>query len=236
MQKVISFQNPLFASGVFGPLLPAFRNRGTEGPFKVSCTAQRFLICYLAFSFFLVTVAAAQPPVGVKLGLGLTAPAVSLMPNSYSTSSAETNTGLLFGLFTQVSLPSNWILQPALQMAFKGFNERVGSNSTTNSFTYSHTITYLELPLNLVHATKPKGSGFQIGAGPVVGLLLNRGAQLYPLKLADFGVDALVGYQAPIGFSVSFSYTHGLVDISKNKAFLPEMKNRFAALSVGYLF
>lgn len=178
----------------------------------------------------------AQPPVGVKLGLGLTTPTVTLMPNTYSTSSAETNTGLLFGLFTQVSLSSNWILQPALQMAFKGFNERVESNSTTNSFTYSHTTTYLELPLNFVHATKPKGRGFQIGAGPVVGLLLNRGAQLYPLKLGDFGVDALVGYQTPIGFSVTLSYTHGLVDVSKNKAYLPEMKNRFAALSVGYLF
>lgn len=236
MQKVIFFPNPLLVFRFFRPLLPAFRNRGARRRFKRSCTAQRFLFCSLACGFLFAMTTMAQPPVGVKLGLGLTTPTVSLMPNPYSTTSAETNTGLLFGLFTQVSLPSNWILQPALQMAFKGFNERVESNSTTNSFTYSHTITYLELPLNLIHATKPKGRGFQIGAGPVVGLLLNRGAQLYPLKLADFGVDALIGYQTPIGFSISLSYTHGLVDVSENKTFLPEMKNRFAALSVGYLF
>ena len=204
------------------------QRQATPGLFHLSL----FLLC-----FFGATAVAAQR-IGARLGLGITSPAVTYQPNPYSELSAESNTGLVLGIFTQATLSSNWVLQPAVQLAFKGYMEKYASNFSPNSSRYSSpiTITYLELPLDFIYAAGAKGNGFQLGAGPVGGVLLNRDAQLYALKAFDLGANVLAGYQTPIGFSVHLSYTHGFFNAAKGDAFLTKMKNRFTALTVGYLF
>src|SRR6476646_2433862 len=103
MQTIAFFQSSLFRG------LPSrhhtFACVQQEGPQKKPCQKpyrpvqlSLFLLC-----FFSMTALAAQR-IGARLRLGITSPAVTYQSNPYSELSAESNSGLVLGIFTQGSL------------------------------------------------------------------------------------------------------------------------------------
>jgi hypothetical protein len=179
----------------------------------------------------------AQTQVGIKLGLGLSMATVTSISRPNTTRSFRSSAGFVAGAFLQVPLKGHWSLQPGLQFSRKGINEdyTYRSNNTSYSYSTSDGVTYLELPLNIIHSFKEKHSGFFIGAGPVISFSKNSN-QYSGFKSTDVGADVLLGYQTPIGFSINLSYTHGFTNAAAGIYAFSEWRNRFAALTVGYLF
>lgn len=141
--------------------------------------------------------------------------------------------GIIAGGYANIILNKNFIFQPAILMINKGMEEKNQYSS------YPTNLNYVELPLNLLYnSTSPKGSFF-IGGGPA--LSYYTGETLFysgynELKKLDFGINLLTGYEIPIGFSLNIHYTYGLPNVSGNKEYIPELKNRSIGLAIGYTF
>jgi hypothetical protein len=45
-----------------------------------------------------------------------------------------------------------------------------------------------------------------------------------------------MGYEIPIGFSLNLNYTHGLVNVSGVREYMPVFRNRSFGIAVGYTF
>lgn len=174
----------------------------------------------------------AQPRIGIQVGLGLSMPRVTQVQNPGYEWSAESKSGFVFGVFSQFPLAKNLIFRPALQFANKGYRERQDGQS----FSIPAQHGYFELPLSFVYASRPDGNGLLLGGGPTVGFTSNSDYQYRPVKSLDAGAHILLGYQTPLGFSANLSYTHGFVNVSAFPDQTPDMKNRFAAFTIGYLF
>lgn len=175
---------------------------------------------------------AAQPRIGVQVGVGLSMPRITPMQNPGYEWSAENKSGFVGGIFSQFPLTKNLIFRPALQFANKGFRERQAGQS----YRIPVHLGYFELPLSFVYTSLPDGNGFLLGGGPTIGFSSDRDYQYIPTKSLDAGAHILLGYQTPLGFSANLTYTHGFVNVSASPDRAPDMKNRFAALTVGYLF
>lgn len=191
---------------------------------------------FLLFWLFCAGRAAAQPRVGVILGMGISTPVFHTGQVASETLTISDKTGWVLGVFTQIPMHSHWTFQPGLRYTAKGHRERHMSNIGYYSydFTESSNLPYFELPLNFMHSQKPNGDGFRFGAGPVVSFAIHNGFR-YPVKRTDFGANAFVGYQSAIGFSINLTYTYGFGNTALNPS-SEELKNRFAALTIGYLF
>lgn len=88
--------------------------------------------------------------------------------------------GVEAGLLGSVSV-GHVALRPALLFSQKGFTQRI-PNITTSTGTkppvlgeqqISHRLNYLTVPLNVAYAAHPDGQGFQVFAGPYLGLLVD---------------------------------------------------------------
>jgi hypothetical protein len=190
------------------------------------------LLCLLA-----VQTATAQPPIGVKLGMGWSTPVVTVASGgSGATYTPKNKDGIVLGLFTQLSLQAGWLFQPGVQYVSKGYGEHRVSSAYNYNFVINENLPYIEVPLNVLHASKPNGNGFLIGGGPAVGFLLERDYRYNGIKAMDVGVNLMMGYKVPVGFSLNLHYTYGLLDVSEKTAYVQALKNRFLALTVGYLF
>ena len=198
----------------------------------------RLLFCGLAFlCFFARYKASAQPPVGVKIGMGWSAPAVTVGSGGYGDSwTPKSKYGIVLGLYTQFPLQTHWLLQPGVQYVSKGYGEIQVSSISNYDFVINENLPYIEVPLNVLYATGSNGNGFLIGGGPAVGFLLQRDYRYNGVKAVDVGVNLMIGYKIPIGFSLNLNYTHGLSNVSEQTNNVQEVKNRFLALTVGYLF
>jgi hypothetical protein len=147
----------------------------------------------------------------------------------------ESKPGAIVGMFVHLPLKNHWLFVPAVQLSSKGFKERHISPLYGYNFTSNSVLNYLELPLTFLHTSRKDGSGFQAGGGPVVGLLLSD-FHNYLVKNWDVGLNGQLGYQTPIGFSAQLGFTFGLVNVGQSYSSVPTIRNRFLALTIGYMF
>lgn len=189
------------------------------------------LIAVLLLSVLLLN---AQPRIGIQVGYGLSMSALTLAQEPNFPTSTTSETGFVGGIFGQIPLKKNWVFRPVLQFVNKGYKERYSSQS----YAYSTPVPlrYFEVPLSFVYTTLPGRNGFLLGGGPTVSFSSDRDYQYRPVKSLDAGAHVLLGFQTPLGFSANLTYTHGFVNVSKFTDQVPVIKNRFAALTVGYLF
>ena len=198
---------------------------------------RNYLFCsFLLFCLCCSTNVWTQSSFGIKLGMGLSTPSITVMPDTYDSWLPESRFGAVFGVFAQVPLRGEWVFLPAVQFSSKGFKERHASTTSNYNFTLANPYFYLDIPLNFVHTSSAKGNGFQLGGGPVLSYLLNNRYRSHAAKSVDFGVNGLLGYQTPIGFSVQMNYTFGFANAGDKAYHVTNLKNRFAALTIGYLF
>lgn len=138
------------------------------------------------------------------------------------------------GIFGQIPLKKNWVFRPVLQFVNKGYREQYSDQYY--AYRTPVPLRYFEVPLSFVYTTLPNGNGLLLGGGPSVSFSSNRKYQYRPIKSLDAGAHILLGYQTALGFSANLTYTHGFVNVSEFTDQVPVIKNRFAALTVGYLF
>lgn len=186
------------------------------------------------FSLLLLSLKAikAQPPVGIRIGASTSHPSISYDPTVGSRLTPVSRTGLVFGVYTEFPVSAAWLVQPALQIAAKGYRERQEGSLYAAPAKFS----YLEAPVNFIYSSQSGGIGFQAGGGPVISFLLERDYQTESLKTLDIGGNVLLGYKVPIGFSLHLQYTYGLLNASEGVSPLSGLKNRVLFLTAGYLF
>ncbi|MBO2007625.1 porin family protein [Hymenobacter negativus] len=200
---------------------------------------------FLLTGSLLLTVLSAQAQVSFSIG-----PRLGLNVSTYHFSESNSafrlkyRAGFEAGVMSSVGF-GHWALQPALLYSQKGFMESVSvdirnSNNipiSSGEFQYSNRLHYLTLPVNVAYTQHADGQGFQVFAGPYLGLLLGGryestivgtsatdSGKITPVAndAPDFGNFARrfdVGLQAGVGYRyqallLQLNYSMGLRDIA----------------------
>jgi Outer membrane protein beta-barrel domain len=190
------------------------------------------LLIYLLIALSATNFSFAQKPtLGIKLGLALanaTIDQTSSAPYAFST---LTKVGTLGGVFGRFYIDRDLIFQPDVEIVGEGYRE-----------TYMYSINgvpvrfaFLDVPLNIIYKKQSVHDAFFAGGGPVIGFPLNRSFIGYPLK-TEFSINALLGYEIPIGFSLILNYSYGISNASKDHQYISKISNRYLGISVGYTF
>ena len=99
--------------------------------------------------------------------------------------------------------------------------------------------TYLDIPLNILYQVKQANGKFLIGGGPLLGIFLKNYRYYgypYATKPVEIGLNAMVGYEIPIGFSLNLNYMQGLNNVNDNNTYFSKINNHYMGISIGYLF
>ncbi len=166
---------------------------------------------------------------GVKLGLAISEVQFDDKSGSYNPS-INTRTGLIVGGYSRIKINDQMVFQPEIRFVGKGWKE---------TGYYSYNATYLEFPLNIMYAPSNSKGTFFIGAGPAPAVYIGESlfyAGYTDFKGFDIGINALMGYEVALGFSLSLHYTHGLVNVNTYDRGNISVKNRSFGLTAGYTF
>ncbi len=156
-------------------------------------------------------------------------------------------------------------IQPGLSFVGKGGQSVVtmaGANS--GSATFKETISYLQLPINLLVSLKAGTGKFLMGAGPYVGFtfggekqISSNGAMTQQLdaiginsnstsnlqigsggdiKTIDFGFDLQAGYQLKNGFGINIGANIGLTNVDSKTGSNVTVTNQLVSVGLGYSF
>jgi hypothetical protein len=219
-----------------------------------------FIAPLLTSSLFLVGPAAhAQAAFSIGPQVGLNVAGV--------TNTATSNTTLTYragfeaGLQGVVQL-GHLAVQPSLRFSQKGLHRHYGSSLGSSTET-DYRVNYLTLPVNVAYSLRPDGQGFQVFAGPYVGLLLGGnyqfttssgssyssegkvkagdnyaipaiGATTYDAVLRRFDAGVQVGLGYRVGKVLAqVDFAFGLRDLAPT---FSNAYNRTAQASLSYLF
>jgi len=137
--------------------------------------------------------------VGPKVGLNVTtarfAPNEQLLNQGIViTNNTSYQTGLEVGVIGSIGF-SHFLVQPAILYSQKGYRMH-GTQSNVQSidgtipapYEYTSRLSYLTVPLNFTYAQHANGQGFQVFAGPYLGLLVG-GDYLFTLPASTIRTD-----------------------------------------------
>ena len=124
--------------------------------------------------------------------------------------------GFHVGGVVELSITDNFIIAPGLLYSIKGAQDKDNSKLKFN-------LSYLEIPINAKYRME---SGFNIFAGPYIGLLMSAtltdGTTDFDSKdfveTTDFGLNVGLGFDMESGFGFSAQYGLGLANINKDVA------------------
>ena len=160
--------------------------------------------------------------------------------------------GFTAGVLVDIPMSKQFSFQPALNYVQKGSKDE----TTEPGYTYKvkTTLSYLELPLNVLYNTRGSKGNFFIGAGPSLSFgLSGKSSQESAgekssekvkfgssdeddLKSFDGGANILAGYETKSGFLVSANYYHGLSNLLSDDSDDYKFNNKYFGIKVGYMF
>ncbi len=167
------------------------------------------------------------PRLGIKIGTALSEVHVRSADPAYSPE-GQMKLGILFGGFANILNGNKVIFQPALLYVKKGWRDDYGYGG------YNQPLNYIEVPLNILIKVKPAPRYFYLGTGLSPAFNVT-GYGTAGVKTFDLGINALAGYVWPLGFSINFGYTYGLLNANKS-ASTSKIKNRYLAITAAYEF
>lgn len=162
-------------------------------------------------------------------------------------------TAITFGTLLDVPMQSHGSFQPGLNYVMKNSEDNFVDINNKNVL-QKVSITYVEVPINVVFRIPAKSNNFLLGAGVAAAMAvkgkiteevdhtltrdegLNFGDDTKDdYGKYDFGINAIVGYEFHNGWFIQANYNHGI-----NRLFVggnPDDKlyNRYFALRFGYL-
>lgn len=166
-----------------------------------------------------------QVRLGVKAGVVFSNATIQHV-GGYDVSPKE-KAGLTAGVFICIPVGPRLSFRPGAEMVIKGF--RAKNNSATR-------FSYIDFPVNLLCQLKTKHEQqVLVGGGPVLSCHFNRN-WAYKLVDLDMGINLMAGYEWPIGASLNVNYTQGFMNVSADKTFVSNIRNRYFGVTVGYLF
>lgn len=200
-----------------------------------NCTSKTWL---LSIALLSLLSARAQFHFGVKAGVAIAN--ISVKSSSGTKTDYHSRVLATGGFFAHINLGKKFLLRPELVITGKGAKARY-----TYTYTYNNTPTqyentvrvtfnYIDIPINLLYAIPLGEKKLLAGGGPVVSFLLNKKAN-YGMDSNDLGVNLLLLYEWPIGFSIAANYMQGLEDITYNYN-SNSTKNHYLGLTIGYWF
>ena len=152
---------------------------------------------------------------GIKAGLALSNSTI-IDPVAFYTNNTKTRTGLLGGVYVDISGRRKIIFRSGAEVVSKG------------------SFTFVDFPVSVLYKTNCTKGHVIAGGGPSIGIPIRDYYSTYPLK-TEFGVNGLIGYEMPIGFSLNLNYSYGLSNASKEKECI-KISNRYLGVTVGYSF
>jgi hypothetical protein len=171
-----------------------------------------------------------NPVFGIKLGLALSNSTIEYAnSNPYNPSKTSTRTGIIAGGYVDFSCGKKIIFRPAMELVAKGM--RLTGYGYDNPILFS----FVDFPINILYKIDFAKGHAVIGGGPSIGIPLQDGYGMYPLK-KEFGVNGLIGYEMAVGFSLNLNYSYGLSNASKNKDSFKKISNRYFGITLGYAF
>jgi Outer membrane protein beta-barrel domain len=214
-------------------------------------------ILLLSSAFFLaVTSTYAQTiSYGINAGLNLTKASTTLNVPGLS----EWNnylTGFHVGAMVDIKFDA-FSIQPGVLFTTKGGKQAIQAYTDDDAFlgpqTQKLTLSYLEIPLNILYSFKTSDGSFSLGGGPYAGFGLSAKISSNPtydnsgepqnyavgfggsgLKNLDFGLNGLIEYRLNSGPFISAGYQYGLVNIYNGSD--ANGKNQGFSFSAGYFF
>ncbi|MEZ0538476.1 porin family protein [Fibrella arboris] len=184
--------------------------------------------------------------------------------------------GFRAGLMADIPVTDQLSIRPQLLYSVKGGNVDVGtfvSNALAKfglpSSTFSIgtsiskvVVNYIELPVLATYSLDAGPGQLVVGAGPYAAVAVGGTINGEPINFDtssfrkhDLGVTASLGYELPMGLTLSAYYAHGLTNFSKNatpnlaslnptnptasldpSAFGGTLRNRSYGLTIGYFF
>jgi hypothetical protein len=205
------------------------------------------LFITFGFLFFSTTSLLAQKlQYGIQAGLGFASQSIA-NPDILSTNSVTTYN--LYGV-VDIPLKNEFYLQTGLGILGKGVKEY--QNAQTNTIT----LTYLDVPLNVLRKFElPTLGKLYIGAGPYLSVGLSGNNQLEnvdattgtnvrfgngdDLKKLDFGANLVAGLELNNHLTFNMKYALGLSNIATDAPFDPSttsVKNRVFMIGLGFWF
>lgn len=182
--------------------------------------------------------------------------------------------GFRAGIMADFSLTNQLSVRPQLYYSVKGGDIDVGAfvstvlskvGLPTTSFPVETSISkvvinYIELPVMLMYGFGVGPGRLVVGAGPYAAVAVSGTINGEPITFSttgfrkhDLGATASLGYELPIGLTISAYYAHGLTNFSRNatpnlaafnpanptasldpSAFGGTLRNRSYGLAVGY--
>ena len=177
----------------------------------------------LLIAFFIPAFCFGQKPAfGIKLGLAVSNSTIkSIYAVTYNHSS---RTGLLGGIYADIP-HSNLIFRPGVEIVSKGRKESG----------FPVVFTFVDFPVSILYKTDFSNGRLLAGGGPSIGFPISDYYGNYLLK-TEFGINGMIGYEVPIGFSVNLNYSYGLSNASNNKELYRKISNRYLGITFGYTF
>jgi hypothetical protein len=201
----------------------------------------RFLLiffCFFLFSSGWAQESAYKTSFGIKAGAGFTSMRGGTTDDYGATFSYNGKTSVSAGLRLFVPTGKNGLFIPEMIVILKGVSEQRTEQANSPypyNYYHPHNLFYVELPLNMTYKKVTKTGQFFIGGGPAPALhFIEQYLGNAPIRSFDLGLNALAGYQFPIGFSVELNYTHGLLKINSNPN--SDLKSSNVGFSLGYAF
>jgi hypothetical protein len=191
---------------------------------------KKFTILSFAVMLFAFTTSAQEIRFGAKLGANLAN--VGDVPEGASTSMLI---GAHIGAIVDIPINSNFSIQPGLLYSMKGWNESADLSIPgffTLKYDVDQKLNYIEIPINAVYSFD-EGYGFNIFAGPYVGILLSANSKgestvdilgvpatvdvdediKEGLESLDIGFNIGLGYRLENGLGFSAQYGIGLTSL-----------------------
>lgn len=209
---------------------------------------KKFLLCCIlmpAINF----VTAQQARFGFTGGVTLAKVAIKSDGTTFSTSSKP---GFTVGAVLDVPVTEHISLLTGINFTQKGSKESEYDDFSGTSYSYSTTLNYLELPLNLLYNTRANAGNFFLGAGPAINIGIS-GKEKYTengvsessklkfgsgeeadLKRLDLSVNFMAGYEFKNGVTVSLNYNTGITNISAS-AEGGTARNNYFGFRLGYM-
>lgn len=210
-------------------------------------TATLSLILFTFFSGFAQSKdAEGDGSVAFGIKAGVTFPAFAISGATLEGVTSSSLTSYYAGVIVDIPIVNALSIQPGLSVIGKGTSLSSARGTTTKL-----TPLYLEIPINLIVGI-PAGPGkFFLGAGPywalgIVGNVKTTGkgdvdlkfgsGDTKNLKLTDYGLNFLLGYQLQNGLSINTGYGLGLTNIQPDAAIDKTYKSGVFSLGLGFIF
>lgn len=188
------------------------------------------MVCLL----FQQTIFSQRGHFGIRAGVTFSHPRINFIDDANDAEIAFRK-GIFLGVLFDAYINDRFSFRPGISYVGKGAKQ--GNPNSTTGYIVDHSSYYFDISLDVIYKVKLKQGKILLGGGPVMGI---RSSGDYGFYLStsdtDFGINLLTAYELPIGLSFNLNYTHGLSNISADKTLVRSFKNRYAGLTVCYVF